>query len=430
MQKWYSLIDKVYSLSNLEKGYEKVRKNKGSRTNGIDGQSITDFGDALRENLYQLHKELKSGAYQPSAVKRIYIDKADGSKRGLGIPTIRDRVVQASLKLVLEPIFEPEFHVSSYAYRPQLSAHHAVAKAERFTRYYGLEYVADIDLSKCFDTLNHQLLQESLSRKISDGKVLSLIEKILKSGIMEGTEFVASDVGSPQGGIISPLLMNIYLDRFDQYMKSQGIRIVRYADDILIFAFTKSESGKYKAKAEHFLEKELKLQINTSKSKFTDLDKGVEYLGFVIHRYGVVVSQSKVKNFKEKVRILTPRRKGKSIYYYIQKLNDLLRGFSNYFKVGMTQRLFKNLMSWIRRRLRMMIMRSWKSWKPLHKSLRRLGYKGSFEKISVTRWRNSSCTLIHMALPNKLFKEMKLYQMDEVHTNTLHQYYEKVLKRI
>ena len=430
MRKWYSLIDKVYSTTNLEAAFHKVRKNKGAKTNGVDNIGIAEFGKHLQVNLYQIQSELKSGAYQPSAVKRVYIDKSDGGKRGLGIPTIKDRIVQAAMVQILEPIFEPGFHPSSYGYRPNRSAHQAIAKAERFTRYYGLSEVVDMDLSKCFDTLDHDLILQSVNRKVSDGKLLTLIEKILKSGVFDGAGFKATEIGSPQGGIISPLLMNIYMDSFDQFMKQQGIRIVRYADDILILATTKAKSGEYKAKAENYLENKLKLTVNRKKTHLTNLEKGIKYLGFIITNRGVQIHPDKVKAFKDKVRKLTPRTKGKSIHYFIQQLNYLLRGYANYFRIGLAKGLFENLMSWIRRRLRMIIMKSWKSWKPLHKRLRRMGYKGPFEKISVTRWRNSSSPLIHMALPNKSFEKANLYSMEKVATNTLHQYYDEVLNRI
>ncbi|WP_198036118.1 reverse transcriptase domain-containing protein [Salegentibacter sp. T436] len=175
MRKWYSLIDKVYALPRLEQAYREVRKNKGSRAKGVDNQSIADFSSALEENLCQLSRELKEGRYRPQPVRRAYIDKPDGSKRGLGIPTIKDRIVQQSLFNVLQPIFDPEFHPSSYGYRPKRSAHHAIAKAERFSRYYGLDHVADMDLSKCFDTLDHRLIVQSVGKRVSDGKILKLI---------------------------------------------------------------------------------------------------------------------------------------------------------------------------------------------------------------------------------------------------------------
>ena len=430
MRKWYSLIDKVYSRSNLLEAFDKVKRNKGSKTAGIDGVSVKKFREHLGDNLCQLHEELKSGTYKPQAVKRGYIEKEDGSKRPLGIPTMRDRVVQQALLNILQPIFEPDFHPSSYGYRPNRSAHHAIAKAERFTRYYGLEHVVDMDLSKCFDTLSHNLILTAVNEKVSDGKVLRLISDFLKSGTVEDGKFNPTEIGSPQGGIISPLLTNIYLNRFDQYMKGKGIRIVRYADDILIFARTKSQAGKYRAVATDYLEKDLSLIVNTDKTHLTNLQQGIPYLGIVLRNFGVSVSDKSVRKFKEKVRKLTPRRQGRKLFHYIYDLNQLLKGYTMYYRIALSKTLFSSLMSWIRRRLRMMIMKSWKSWKGLHKQLRRRGYKGSFEKISVTRWRNSSCQLVHMALPISWFDEVYLFNMEKVKTNTLHQYYELVLNKV
>ncbi|MBI9062596.1 MAG: group II intron reverse transcriptase/maturase [Marinilabiliaceae bacterium] len=430
MRKWYSLIDKVYLRPNLLEAFNRVKRNKGGKTSGVDGISVKGFKERLGENLYQLHEELKSGTYEPQAVKRVYIAKEDGSKRPLGIPTVRDRVVQQALLNILQPIFEPEFHPSSYGYRPNRSAHHAVAKAERFTRHYGLDQVVDMDLSKCFDTLDHHLILSSVNEKVSDGKVLNLISSFLKSGIVEDGKLSPTEIGCPQGGIISPLLTNIYLNRFDHYMKDKGVRIVRYADDILIFAATRSQAGSFKAIATKFLEDDLKLKVNVNKTHLTNLDQGIPYLGFVLRTIGVSVSEKSIQKFKEKVRKLTPRNQGRKLHCYIDELNLLLRGYSMYYRVALSKKLFANLMSWIRRRLRMMIMRSWKSWKALHKQLRRMGYKGKFEKISVTRWRNSSCQLLHMALPNSWFDGKHLFNMERVKTNTLHQYYDFVLNKV
>jgi group II intron reverse transcriptase/maturase len=430
MRKWYSLIDKVYSRKNLLEAFDKVRRNKGGKTRGIDGVNAKGFGEHMSDELNQLHEELQRGTYKPQAVKRVYMDKPDGSKRPLGIPTIRDRVVQQALLNVLQPIFDPDFHPSSYGYRPNRSAHHAIAKAERFTRHYGLEHVVDMDLSRCFDTLDHELILSAVNEKVSDGKVLDLISAFLKSGILEDGKLTPTEVGSPQGGIISPLLTNIYLDRFDQYMKSKGIRIVRYADDILIFASTKSQAGSYRAIATRFLEEDLKLKVNIRKTHLTNLEQGIPYLGFVLQNYGVLVSNKAVAKLKEKVRQFTPRNHGKKLEYYLDELGQILKGFSMYYRAALSKKLFSKLMSWIRRRLRMMIMKSWKSWKGLHKQLRRMGYKGKFEKISVTRWRNSNCQLVHMALPNSWFDDIYLFNMENVRTNTLHQYYNFVLNKV
>jgi RNA-directed DNA polymerase len=420
MKKWYSLIDKVYRIENLEKAYKAVRANNGAP--GIDGVTVEAYGQNLQEELNQLHHELKTGMYEPKPVLRVEIPKADGSKRPLGIPTVKDRVVQQALLNILQPIFEPDFHPSSYGYRPGRSCHQAVAKAEMLINKYGLSYVVDMDLSKCFDRLNHELILEGVNRKVSDGSILKLIKKFLKAGVMKDGAWEETDLGSPQGGVISPLLTNIYLDRFDQEMKKLGIRIVRYADDILLFAKTYQEAKKYQQIATEFLEQELKLTVNREKTHLTDNQKGVAYLGFVIYSKHVCISPKKLKAFKEKIREMTPRNHGMSLEGMIKRLNPVLRGWANYFRIANCQKTFRELMGWIRRRLRMKKMKEWKTWKALHKQLRRRGYKGTFEKISMTTWRNSASPLISMALPNSWFDEIGLINLEKYKVGILHHY--------
>ena len=207
-------------------------------------------------------------------------------------------------------------------------------------------------------------------------------------------------------------------------MKSQGIRIVRYADDILIFGYTRSEAGKYRAIATNYLEGELKLTVNVKKTHLTTIWKGIAYLGFIINNRGGRIHPKSVKKFKDKIRKLSPRNSGNNLEMQIRGISQIMRGFANYFRIGQVKSLFKSLMSWIRRRLRMKQMREWKSWKCLHKQLRRMGYKGRFAKISMTRWRNAGSKLVHMALPNDWFTNLHLYNMEWVKTNILHQYYE------
>lgn len=421
MKKYYSLIDKIYNKNNILEAFKRVKKNKGAP--GVDGETVEYFQSLLGDKINEIHCELKEGIYKPSPVRRTYIEKDDGTQRPLGIPTVKDRVVQQAVRNIIEPIFEPNFHPSSYGYRPNCSCQKAVAKAERFLNKWELEYVVDMDLSKCFDTLNHELIIKSINEKISDGKVLRLIRTFLESGILEDGAFEETPIGSPQGGVISPLLMNIYMDKFDKKMMEKGIRIVRYADDILVFAKSESEAGRYRTIATNILQNELKLTVNSKKTHITNVYKGVPYLGFIIKRNYISIHPKRIKKFKDKIRDLTPRNSGTNVETLVKELNPVLRGWCNYFKIANCKVLFGNIAGWIRRRLRMKKMKEWKSYKSLHKTLRRNGYKGDFKKIRMWRWRNSASPLLSMALPNSWFDEIKLFDMSEVETKVLYRYY-------
>lgn len=229
MSKWYSLYDKIYRNENLEEAFKQVKRNHGAP--GIDGVTIEEYEAQLSENLELVHKELKTKTYKPSAVRRVQIPKSDGGKRPLGIPTVKDRVVQQAVTSILTPIYDDGFHPSSYGYRKGKSQAQAIEKATLFMRKHRFEHVVDMDLSKCFDRLDHEFMLTEMARTVSDGSVLNLIRTFLKSGVMEDGHFTNTSEGSPQGGVISPLLSNIYLNVFDQEMKRRGIRIVRFADD-------------------------------------------------------------------------------------------------------------------------------------------------------------------------------------------------------
>lgn len=421
MKKWYSLIDKIYRLENLKLAFKQVKRNNGAP--GIDGETVSDFAENLEENIEFLHEKLKTNTYEPSPVRRVEIEKPDGGIRLLGVPTIKDRVVQQAIVNIIEPIFDVTFHPSSYGYRPKKSQHQAVAKAERFMNKYGLTEVVDMDLSKCFDTLNHKIITEVIAARISDGKVLKLIEAFLKAGVMKDGSFTETEVGSPQGGVISPLISNIYLNQFDQRMMAKGIRIVRYADDILIFAKDKETAGNYKAYATKILEEELKLKVNQKKTKLTSVREGVTFLGFVICERCVIVNLKRVKRFKDKIRAITKRNSGRQLEAVIKELNPVLRGWLNYYRVANIKVLLRELMGWIRRRLRMIKMKQWKTYKRMHKEMRKQGIKGTGDKMAVTKWKNSKVHIIHMLLPNSYFGDLGLIDMCDYKVGLLSNYY-------
>lgn len=411
---FYSLYDRLLSEKVLCAAFVKVKSNKGAP--GVDGQSISEFADQLDEHISQLLTELRSKTYRPLPVRRVEIPKPDGGIRLLGIPAVRDRVVQQALNDILQPIFDPDFHPSSYGYRPGRSCHQAITKASLFIRRYHREWVVDMDLSKCFDTLDHELILQSFRRRIADGSILNLLRLFLKSGVLQDGVFAESETGSPQGGVISPLIANVYLDSFDQFMKGRDHRIVRYADDILILCASLSAAKNAMQVAVDYLEGSLKLTVNRKKTHLVHVDKGVKFLGVIIYRNYTTIQSGKLKRFKDKVKAITRRNSPVNLEKVISDLNPLLRGFVNYFRIANCKVLFGDLMQWIRRRLRQKQMSLWKKPGKLHRRLRQLGYKGDFDRIKMRSWRNSCSPLIHFALPNKHFKEIGLYDLGLVKT--------------
>ena len=412
MKKYYSLYGRLLEYERLYKGFKKVWKAKGAA--GIDKQSLSDYTKNLEVNLKQLQKELKEKQYKPQPVKRVRIPKTGGGIRLLGIPAVRDRIVQQTLLDTLQPIFDPSFHPSSYGYRPKRSCHDAIKKATMFIREYDRKWVVDMDLSKCFDKLDHEIIIEGVKQKIADGSILELIEKFLKSGVMSNDIWEASELGSPQGGVISPLLANIYLDKFDQEMKRRNHRIVRYADDILILCESRCGAENALNKASKILEKDLKLKVNKEKTHIVHSYKGVKFLGVTIHSNYTRIQEKKLKLFKEKVKGLTKRNGGKNLEVVISGLNPLLRGFANYFSIANCGRVLKSLSEWIRRRLRAIQLKLWKKPQKLHRRLKQLGYKPPFKYIKMNSWRNAASPLASLAMPNKWFEKIGLYNITNV----------------
>jgi group II intron reverse transcriptase/maturase len=414
VKEYYSLYDRMLCKKRLYKAFLKVKSAKGSA--GVDGQSIEDFAEELQRNLDMLVGELKEKSYKPKPVKRVEIPKFGGGKRKLGIPSVRDRVVQQALLEILQPIFDSEFHPSSYGYRPGRSCHQAIAKAATFIRKYDRQWVVDMDLSKCFDTLDHDIIIEAFRKRITDGSILKLLRKFLRSGVMTGKGWEASTTGSPQGGVISPLIANVYLDAFDQFMKSREHRIVRYADDILVFTRSKRAAENACKQAARYLEGELKLTINRQKTHVGHSSEGVNFLGVVIRTSFIRIQEEKIRKFKGKVREITRRNSPVNLVKVIADLNPVYRGFVNYFKIANCQKVFKGLSRWIRRRLRAKQMVLWKKPKRLHRRLRQLGYKGEFKAIKMSSWRNAASPLANFALPNKYLRDLGLFDLSSVRT--------------
>jgi RNA-directed DNA polymerase len=389
MRKYYSLYGHLLSKQRLYEAFRHVKRNKGAA--GIDGQSLSAFEADLDAQLSCLLLELKEKRYRAQPVRRVAIAKDDGGERLLGIPTVRDRVVQQALRRIIEPIFEPDFHPSSYGYRPGRSGHHAIGKAGLFIRRF--------------------------RQRITDGSVLSLLRQFLESGVMVGYHLEETELGSPQGGVISPLIANVYLDAFDQFMKARGHRIVRYADDILILCGSRAGANNALRVARSYLEGELKLTVNATKTHIAHSDEGVKFLGVVIYTNYTRIQDKKVVKLKQKLKALTKRNRGIGLAAIIRELNPVLRGFANYFRVANCARVLKQVMSWLRRRLRCIQLKQWKQPSRLHRRLKQLGYKPPFRHIRMQSWRNAASPLAHHAIPNAyLHNELRLVDLTRVRT--------------
>lgn len=418
---YYSLYDRMLHKKRLEQAFAKVKSNAGAA--GIDGQSVKDFATQLHQEIDHLLHELKEKSYRPQPVRRVEITKPDGGIRKLGIPAVRDRVVQQTLLDILQPIYDPHFHPSSYGYRPGRSSHQAIAKASLFIRRYQLKWAVDMDLSKCFDTLDHDLIIRQFRTRIKDGSILGLIRLILQSGIMTQDGWQESRLGSPQGGVISPLIANVYLDAFDYHMKNRGHRIVRYADDILILCRSKKGAQNAYAVACNYLEKVLRLKVNEQKSHIVHSRYGVNYLGVTIGSRHTRIQADKVRMFKDKIKRITRRNSPVNLMQVIKDLNPVLRGFANYFRIANCRKQFQELTSWIRRRLRAKQLKLWKKPQKLHRRLRQLGYQGEFKAIKMQSWRNAASALANYAMPNSWFEELGLFDLSRVKTGYLPQNY-------
>jgi RNA-directed DNA polymerase len=416
---YYSLYDRLLHRRALALAFAKVRRARGAP--GVDGQTVADFQANVDEELTRLVEELRTKAYRPQPVRRVTIPKPGGGERKLGIPAVRDRVVQQALLNILQPIFDPTFHPSSYGYRPGRSCQQAVAKATMFVRRYGLRHVVDMDLSKCFDLLDHDLIVASIRRRVRDGSILALLRMFLESGVMIDGNWEATEIGSPQGGVISPLISNVYLDAFDQEMKRRGHRIVRYADDILILCRSRSAAVHARQVATDILEGELRLTVNEEKTHLVYASRGVKFLGVEIGLVWIRIQDKKVAAFKAKVKALTRRTSPVNLEKVIADLTPMLRGFANYFRMANCKGLFGELMRWIRRRLRAKQLALWKRPGRLHRRLRQLGYQGDFPKIRMACWRNSRSPQASWSMPNAWLSEQGLFDLTNVATGVLPQ---------
>jgi group II intron reverse transcriptase/maturase len=348
---------KVHSLTGriteelMLKAFKAVKKNRGAA--GIDRVSIAMYESNLSENLPSLMRELKQGLYRPKPLRRVHIPKGNGKTRPLGIPTVKCRIAQEVLRRLINPIFESRFHDNSFGFRPGRNCHQAVERLLQFSQQ-GHRYVVDVDIKGFFDNIPQKLIMESLAAKIADGNILNTIERLLNSGVLEEGEIRPTTKGTPQGGVISPLLANTALDHLDWFLETQKLHFVRYADDFVVLCKTKSEAEKALEIIQNFL-KDMKLEISPEKTKVCKFSEGFDFLGFRIKSKSVVMKDKSKEKFKNAIRDITTRSHNLD-QEVIEKLNRVLRGTVNYFgtKFSTMKYFFTELDKWIRRRIRCM----------------------------------------------------------------------------
>ncbi len=367
------LLERILAPENLKLAYRQVRRNKGA--GGIDGMQVDELLPYLREHQNELVQTLRDGKYRPSPVRRVEIPKENGKTRKLGIPTVVDRMIQQAICQVLTPIYEQKFSDNSFGFRPNRSAHDALKTCQTNITD-GYRYVVDMDLEKYFDTVNQSKLIQILSETIKDGRVISLIHKFLGAGVMVGGLFEDSPRGVPQGGPLSPLLGNVMLNECDWELIRRGHRFVRYADDLMIFCKSKKAASRTLGNILPFIEGKLFLKVNREKTQVSHVNF-VKFLGYSFYVYRgegrLRIHPKSVRKLKDKVREVTGRSNGMGIEERKSRLNSLVRGWMNYFKLADAKKLLERLDEWIRRRIRMVTWKRWKKIKTRFRNLRRAG---------------------------------------------------------
>lgn len=370
------LMERVLESENMRQAWKRVKSNQGAP--GIDGMGIEDFPAFARSNLPAIRQALRDGTYRPQPVRRVTIPKPNGGERLLGIPTVMDRVIQQAIAQVLGPLFDPAFSDASFGFRPGRSAHGALRRVQAHIGD-GYRIAVDLDLAKFFDNVQHDVLMARVGRKVRDKRLLALIGDYLRAGVLVGGTFEATEVGTPQGGPLSPLLANILLDDLDKELESRGHRFVRYADDLLILVRSHRAGERVMASVSRYLTRTLKLVVNTHKSRVAKTDD-CEFLGFTFRGKKLRWSERSYQDFRHRLRKLTGRSWGVSMAYRLKKLSEYVRGWMGYFGISDYYRPIPELDHWLRRRIRMCY---WKQWRGVRNRIRHLLALGTRARTAI-----------------------------------------------
>lgn len=411
------VMEEICEPRNLKQALRRVKSNGGSP--GIDGMPVEELGSYLIANWSKVRGALLGGTYRPQPVKRVEITKPDGGIRKLGVPTVVDRFIQQAVLQVLQPVWEPTFSAHSYGFRPEHSAHQAVAEAQQYLAD-GYRWVVDIDLEKFFDRVHHDRLMSRIAERVHDRRVLRLIRAMLQAGVMEGGLVSPTEEGTPQGGPLSPLLSNIVLDELDQQLEWRAHKFVRYADDCNIYVRSARAGERVMKSIERFITTKLRLRVNHLKSAVAR-PATRKFLGFSFTNERSPrrrIAPQSIVRFKRRIRGMTRRTCGRSIRQVVGELNEYLSGWIGYFGYVQTGSVVRDLNGWIHRRLRALIWTQWKTWKRRRDQLRTHGLsEAEASRLAATRhgpWHTSATKLLQCALPNGYFDSLGLIRLTTV----------------
>lgn len=418
----YGLLEFILSPSNLNVAYLQVKRNKG--VGGVDQMQVESLKDYLVNYKDELVTSIQRGRYFPNPVRRVEIPKENGSKRELGIPTVVDRVIQQAIAQVLSPIYEPGFSPYSYGFRPRRGAHQALRTCQQYITE-GYNYAVDLDLEKFFDTVSHSKLIEVLSRKVKDGRVISLIHKYLNAGVMKGGKYEPSEQGVPQGGPLSPLLSNIMLNELDWELERRGHKFVRYADDLVILCKSRRSADRVLKSIVPFIEGRLFLKVNRDKSQVAHIKK-IKFLGYSFYRYKgegrLRLHPKSAHKLKAKIKELTSRSNGWGHDRRKEALRQYIIGWVHYFKLAHMDTLLIRMDEWFRRRLRMII---WKTWKRVRTRLSNL-LKLGVNRQKAWEWANTRTGFWHVAKSHILHTTITRHRLHLAGYVFLSDYYRKI----
>lgn len=409
-----TLMEEVLRRENLFSALKRVKANKGAP--GVDGMSVDELPEYLREAWPAIREQLLSETYVPSPVREVRLPKPGGGTRMLGIPTVLDRLITQAITQVMSPIFDQDFSAHSYGFRPGRSAHQAIEQARRYMAE-GSRWVVDLDLEKFFDQVNHDLLMSRVARKIKDKRLLKLIRRYLTAGIMQGGLVSIREAGTPQGSPLSPLLSNILLDDFDKELERRGHCFCRYADDANVYVRSRRAGERVMASLTHFLESKLRLKVNHAKSA-VDRPWKRKFLGYTVtnHRSPrLKPAPQSVKRAKDRIRAITHKGRGRNILQVIKDVNQFTRGWVGYFRLATVKQAFDDLDQWLRRRLRKILWEQWKKPKTRYRRLVALGLNAArARKATATglgAWWNAGASHMHAAITNRRLAQWGLLSL-------------------